>query len=67
LIRKKAEGEEVTVSPPESRKGRVIDLMEALKASLAGKPGTKKASARPAKRSAAGARRRASRRQHGGS
>lgn len=67
LIRKKAEGKEVTVSPPESRKGRVIDLMEALKASLVRKSRTEKAAARPAKRSTgAGTRRRASRRQHGG-
>ena len=63
LIRKKAAGKEVTVSPPESRKGRVIDLMEALKASLARKPGTEKTSARPARRSPSHARtrRRASR------
>ena len=40
LIRKKAEGREVTASPLESPKTRVIDLMEALKASLARKPGS---------------------------
>jgi DNA end-binding protein Ku len=34
LIRKKAEGAEITVSPPERGRGQVIDLMEALKASL---------------------------------
>jgi DNA end-binding protein Ku len=34
LIRKKAEGEEITVSPAERGGGQVIDLMEALKASL---------------------------------
>jgi DNA end-binding protein Ku len=63
LIRKKAAGKEVSVSPPESRKGRVIDLMEALKASLARKSGTEKTSARPARRSPSHARtrRRASR------
>jgi len=63
LIRKKAAGKEVTVSPPESRKGRVIDLMEALKASLARKSGTEKTSARPVRRSPSHARnrRRASR------
>jgi DNA end-binding protein Ku len=63
LIRKKAAGKEVTVSPPESRKGRVIDLMEALKASLARKSGTEKTPARPVRRSPSHARnrRRASR------
>jgi DNA end-binding protein Ku len=50
LIRKKAKGEELTVSPPESRKGQVIDLMEALKASLERKSGSAESSVRPAKR-----------------
>ncbi|MGH7899368.1 MAG: Ku protein [Candidatus Binatia bacterium] len=41
LIQKKVEGEEISLAPPEAAKGgRVIDLMEALKASLASKGGT---------------------------
>jgi DNA end-binding protein Ku len=50
LIRKKAEGEEITASPAESRKGQVIDLMEALKASLERKSGSAESSVRTAKR-----------------
>jgi DNA end-binding protein Ku len=49
LIRKKAQGEEVTIAPSESRKGQVIDLMEALKASLARKSRSTESSSRPAK------------------
>jgi DNA end-binding protein Ku len=37
LIQKKVEGEEISVSPTEAPSGQIIDLMEALKASLAAK------------------------------
>jgi DNA end-binding protein Ku len=50
LIRKKAEGKEVTVSPPERGRAQVIDLMEALKASLSRTPAAAKGSSRPARR-----------------
>ncbi len=38
LIQKKVEGQEISLAPPESGGGQIIDLMEALKASLAKKP-----------------------------
>ncbi len=38
LIQKKVEGEDISVAPVESGGGQIIDLMEALKASLAKKP-----------------------------
>jgi DNA end-binding protein Ku len=50
LIRKKAEGEEVIVSPPARGRAQVIDLMEALKASLSRTSATAKGSSRSAKR-----------------
>jgi DNA end-binding protein Ku len=37
LVRRKMEGQEITVQPAEQPKAQVIDLMEALKASLSGK------------------------------
>ncbi len=40
LIQKKVEGEEISVSPAETPGGQIIDLMEALKASLAAKDKT---------------------------
>jgi DNA end-binding protein Ku len=43
LIQKKVEGEEVSFAPPEQGGGQIIDLMEALKASLGKKPGAGKA------------------------
>jgi DNA end-binding protein Ku len=43
LIQKKVEGEEVSFAPPEQGGGQIIDLMEALKASLSKKPGSGKA------------------------
>jgi DNA end-binding protein Ku len=52
LIRKKAEGKEVTVSPQEQGRGKVIDLMDALKASLARTAATDKGLSQPAKRKA---------------
>jgi DNA end-binding protein Ku len=39
IIKAKISGESVTIAPPEEPKGEVIDLMEALKASLAQLPG----------------------------
>ena len=50
LIRKKAEGEEMIVSPPARGRAQVIDLMEALKASLSRTSATAKGSSRSAKR-----------------
>jgi len=47
VVQKKVDGEEVTAAEPEQPRAQVIDLMEALKASLAGK------SARPAARPSA--------------
>jgi DNA end-binding protein Ku len=41
LIQKKVEGEEISLAPEPSSGGQIIDLMEALKASLAGKPTAK--------------------------
>ncbi len=38
LIQRKVEGQEITLAPPEPGGGQIIDLMEALKASLAKKP-----------------------------
>ena len=38
LIQKKVEGEDISIAPPEAGGGQIIDLMEALKASLAKKP-----------------------------
>jgi DNA end-binding protein Ku len=57
LIQKKIEGEEVRVSPVEAPAGKIIDLMEALKASL-----TKKAEGSPAAQSADDADRKGARR-----
>ena len=48
-IEKKVQGEEITEEPQEEPKAQVIDLMEALKASLA----KKEAGRKPAKRAAA--------------
>mgnify|MGYP003338454929 FL=1 len=44
LIQKKVEGEEITVAPVEEPKTQIIDLMAALKASLAGTEQRKPAS-----------------------
>jgi DNA end-binding protein Ku len=38
LIQKKVEGEDISIAPPEAGGGQIIDLMEALKASLGKKP-----------------------------
>jgi DNA end-binding protein Ku len=45
-IQKKVEGEEVVVGQPEQPRAQIIDLMEALKASLAQSPGKAKTKAR---------------------
>ncbi len=57
LIQKKVEGEEITAAPvEETGKARIIDLMEALKASLAAAPAGAKGERRPAKHAAGAAR-----------
>ena len=38
LIQKKVEGQDISIAPPEAGGAQIIDLMEALKASLAKKP-----------------------------
>jgi DNA end-binding protein Ku len=38
LIQKKVDGQDISIAPPEAGGGQIIDLMEALKASLAKKP-----------------------------
>ena len=49
LIQKKVDGQEITLAPPEAAAAQVIDLMEALKASLAKKPEAAAATAASAK------------------
>lgn len=49
-IQRKVEGEEITMAPTEAPQTQVIDLMEALKASLSGAPETKTEERKPAKR-----------------
>jgi DNA end-binding protein Ku len=46
LIQKKVEGQDISIAPPETGGGQIIDLMEALKASLAKKPEAAPAPAR---------------------
>jgi DNA end-binding protein Ku len=62
IIGKKIEGQEITASPEEETEGQIIDLMEALKSSLAASAGTtgarkgakrKTAAAAPARKKAA--------------
>jgi DNA end-binding protein Ku len=45
LIQKKVDGQEISLAPPEAGGGQIIDLMEALKASLAKKPASGEAAA----------------------
>lgn len=52
LIRRKIDGQEISASAPEAPKNQVIDLMEALKASLAARGGRKGASKADAARDA---------------
>ena len=47
LIQRKVEGQEITLAPPEAGGGQIIDLMEALKASLAKKPEASRKAAGP--------------------
>jgi len=56
-IQRKVDGEEITAEPAEAPQAKIIDLMDALKASLArgGRPGAA-AERKPAKRAAAGTR-----------
>jgi DNA end-binding protein Ku len=49
LIERKIAGQEITVAPAEPPKGQVIDLMEALKASLAAREGAAPAARKPAR------------------
>ena len=60
LIQKKVEGEDISIVPAETGGGQIIDLMEALKASLAKKP-----EAKPAPEKKAAARGRGARAQAG--
>jgi DNA end-binding protein Ku len=56
-IQRKVEGQEVSAAAPEAPKGQIIDLMEALKASLAQKgPRAVESAAAPAERKAAAKR-----------
>jgi len=55
LIQKKVEGQDISIVPPEAGGGQIIDLMEALKASLAKKPEAAPAAASPARKAAAAA------------
>ena len=57
LIQKKVEGEDISIAPPEAGGGQIIDLMEALKASLGKKPeaASAAAAADAAKKAAASA------------
>ena len=67
LIQKKVDGQEISLAPPEAGGGQIIDLMEALKASLGKKPESGRAPAKaaeaapparkPAKRAAGAGRR----------
>ncbi len=53
MIEQKIEGKEITAATPEEPKGQIIDLMEALKASLGGAEGEAEAERKPPKRSRA--------------
>jgi len=64
-IQRKVDGQEITEEPEQAPKTQIIDLMEALKASLA-KGGTKGAERKPAKRVERGAAAAAPRRKLGG-
>ncbi len=50
LIQQKVEGKEITVAPSEEPQSQIIDLMEALKASIAGGAGGEAAERKPASR-----------------
>lgn len=53
LIQKKVEGEDISIAPAEAGGGQIIDLMEALKASLSKKPDAASAAAAEAAKKAA--------------
>ena len=55
LVRKKDQGKAIDIAQPDTKRGEVVDLMDALKATLA-QQGRGKASARGATRAAAGTR-----------
>ena len=55
-IQRKVEGQEVTAAPPEQPRAQIIDLMEALKASLAGKAKAAEAAEEKGKAKAADAK-----------
>ncbi len=55
LIQKKVEGEDISIAPPQAGGGQIIDLMEALKASLAKKPEAPAAKSASAKKVSASA------------
>ena len=63
LIQRKVEGEEITVAPADEPRTQIIDLMAALKASLAGgeerKPASRAEKKAPAKRASAAKKKRA--------
>jgi DNA end-binding protein Ku len=53
LINRKVEGEDITAAPAEAQQTQIIDLMAALKASIAVADGGKKAGRKPARRAEA--------------
>ena len=51
LVQQKVDGQEIAIAPAETSEARIVDLMEALKASVgASKAGAKKAKRKPAAR-----------------
>src|SRR5690554_4409006 len=68
-IQRKVDGEEITAAPEPAPQAQIIDLMEALKASLAASGGSKgeddDAERKPAKRAAGGAKKQAKRKAAG--
>lgn len=68
-IQRKVEGEDIIAAPEEAPQAQIIDLMEALKASLAasgaGKVGEEEEEDKPAKRAAGGAKKAAKRKASG--
>jgi len=61
-IKRKLAGKEITAAPAEQRKGKVVDLMEALRASLGSQERRRGGERKPAKRAAQRSRRRGARR-----
>ncbi len=62
-IQQKIDGQEITLPPEEAPESKIVDLMEALKASVSGSPkaGGKKAASKPARKPAAKAKKPAAR------